>query len=243
MWGERAAEATVGAVQAYVSRLRRLFGPDALPRHGHGYVLDRGVVAVDADLFVADVDAGRRALARGNDEDAAALLEVALARWTGPCAFGVDAQGQMPFLAPVAARLEELRVVATEALADAHARQGRAADDVALLEELAARDPLRESVAVQLVRALYAAAGRPTRWPPTTAAGGPWPTSSGSSPRPRCARCARRCWPTSRCPVSAAPSCPPTCRRGTGRSWAGGACSRPSTRLWTTTPAARAPSR
>ena len=157
VWGERAAEATVGAVQAYVSRLRRLFGPDALPRHGHGYVLDRDVVAVDADLFVADVDAGRRALARGNDEDAAALLEVALARWTGPCAFGVGAQGQMPFLAPYAARLEEMRVVATEALADAHARQGRAADDVALLEELAARDPLRESVAVQLVRALYAA--------------------------------------------------------------------------------------
>ena len=157
VWGERAAEATVGAVQAYVSRLRRLFGPAALPRHGHGYVLDRDVVEVDADLFVADVDAGRRALARGNDEDAAALLEVSLARWTGPSAFGVDGQGQMPFLAPAAARLEELRVVATEALADAHARQGRAADDVALLEELAARDTLRESVAVQLVRALYAA--------------------------------------------------------------------------------------
>ena len=48
-------------------------------------------------------------------------------------------------------------MVAAEALADAHARQGRAADDVALLEELAARDPLRESVTVQLVRALYAA--------------------------------------------------------------------------------------
>jgi DNA-binding SARP family transcriptional activator len=157
VWGERAAEATVGAVQAYVSRLRRLFGPHALPRHTHGYVLDRDVVAVDADLFVADVDAGRRALARGNDEDAAALLEVALARWTGPGAFGIGAQIHMPFLAPDAARLEEQRVVAAEALADAHARQGRAADDVALLEELAARDPLRESVTVQLVRALYAA--------------------------------------------------------------------------------------
>jgi DNA-binding SARP family transcriptional activator len=157
VWDERSAEATVGAVQAYVSRLRRLLGPAALPRRADGYVLDRDVVRVDADLFVADVDAGRRALARGNDEDAAALLEAALARWTGPCAFGVGAQGQMPFLAPVAARFEEQRVVATEALADVHARQGRAADDVALLEELAARDPLRESVTVQLVRALYAA--------------------------------------------------------------------------------------
>ena len=157
VWGERAVEATVGAVQAYVSRLRRLFGPDALPRRADGYVLDRRIVAVDADLFGSDVDAGRRALARGNDEDAAALLEAALARWTGPSAFGPGAQAEMSFLAPVAARLEEQRVVAAEALADAHARQGRAADDVALLEDLAARDPLRESVAVQLVRALYAA--------------------------------------------------------------------------------------
>ena len=157
VWGERAVEATVGAVQAYVSRLRRLFGPDALPRRPDGYVLDRTAVTVDADLFGSDVDAGRRALARGNDEDAAALLEAALARWTGPSAFGPGAQAEMSFLAPVAARLEEQRVVAAEALADAHARQGRAADDVALLEDLAARDPLRESVAVQLVRALYAA--------------------------------------------------------------------------------------
>lgn len=157
VWGERAAEATVGAVHAYVSRLRRLLGTPALPRRGQGYVLDRDVVTVDADRFLADVDAGRRALARGHDEDAAALLSTALARWTGPCAFGVGAQIHMPFLAPDAARLEDQRVIAAEALADAHARQGRAADDVALLEELAARDPLRETVAVQLVRALYAA--------------------------------------------------------------------------------------
>lgn len=157
VWGERADEATVGAVHAYVSRLRRLLGASALPRRGQGYVLDRDVVTVDADRFLADVDAGRRALALGHDEDAAALLETALARWTGPCAFGDGAQGRMPFLAPVAARLEDQRVTAAEALADAHARHGRAADDVALLEELAVRDPLRESVTVQLVRALYAA--------------------------------------------------------------------------------------
>ena len=47
--------------------------------------------------------------------------------------------------------------MAAEMLADAHARLGRAAEDVALLEELAAGDPLRESLAVRLVTALYAA--------------------------------------------------------------------------------------
>ena len=38
---------------------------------------------VDADAFVAEVDDGRRALARGADAEAAALLEAALARWRG----------------------------------------------------------------------------------------------------------------------------------------------------------------
>ena len=150
----------------------------------------------------------------------------------------------MPFLAPAAARLEELRVVATEALADAHARQGRAADDVALLEELAARDPLRESVAVQLVRALYAAGRQADALAAYDRCRAALADELGVEPDARrCARCAPRCWPTSRCPVSAAPPCPPTCRRGTARSWAGGACSRPSTRRSTTTPAGRAPSR
>jgi DNA-binding SARP family transcriptional activator len=155
VWGERATPATLTSVHTYVSRLRRLLGTQALPRHPHGYRLDRGTVSVDADVFVAEVDDGRRALARGDDAGAARLLETALGRWTGPAAFGPARDAH--FLAPTAARLEELRVVAAETLADAHARRGRAADDIARLEELAARDPLRESVALRLVRALYAA--------------------------------------------------------------------------------------
>ena len=51
-------------------------------------------------------------------------------------------------------------------------------------------------------------AGRPTRWPPTTAAAAPWPTSWGSSRHRPCAACTPPCWPTIRCPASAAPSCP-----------------------------------
>jgi DNA-binding SARP family transcriptional activator len=157
VWGERSADTTLASVHAYVSRLRRLLGHDAMPRRPGGYLLDRAVVTVDADLFVADVHEGRRALARGDDGAAAAVLAAALERWSGPSAFGDGAVRDAGFLAPVASRLEELRVVAAEVLADAHARCGQAAEDVALLEELAARDPLRESVAERLVRALYAA--------------------------------------------------------------------------------------
>ena len=160
VWGERSAEATVASVHAYVSRLRRLLGGEALPRHPDGYVLDRAEVAVDSDLFVAEVDEGRRALAHRDDTAAAAVLDRALGRWHGARAFGAGPVRDASFLMPVAARLEDLRVVAAEALADAHARRGRAADDVALLEDLAARDPLRETLAVRLVRALYAAGRR-----------------------------------------------------------------------------------
>jgi DNA-binding SARP family transcriptional activator/tetratricopeptide (TPR) repeat protein len=155
IWGERSAESTVASVHAYVSRLRRLLGGEAIPRRAGRYLVDRGVVTVDADLFVDDVTRGRAALAHGEDDAAAAILEAALARWRGPDAFGPMREAH--FLAALAARWEELRVLAAEALADAHARRGHASDDVALLQELADRDPLRESVAVRLVRALYAA--------------------------------------------------------------------------------------
>jgi DNA-binding SARP family transcriptional activator/tetratricopeptide (TPR) repeat protein len=155
VWGARSIDSTVASVHAYVSRLRRLLGSAAIPRRAGGYVLDRQVITVDADQFVADVTGGRRALAHGDDAAAEALLESALSRWRGPTAFGEMRDAH--FLGPAAARLEELRVVAGEALADARARRGHSADDVDLLEELAARDPLRESIALRLVRALYAA--------------------------------------------------------------------------------------
>ncbi len=155
VWGERSAGSTVASVHAYVSRLRRLLGGEAIPRRAGRYLVDRGVVTVDADLFVDDVFRGRAALARGADGAAAAILGAALGRWRGPDAFG--AMREAHFLAPLAARWEELRVLAAEALADAHARCGRAGEAVALLQELAERDPLRESLAVRLVSALYAA--------------------------------------------------------------------------------------
>ncbi|HEX8519846.1 MAG TPA: BTAD domain-containing putative transcriptional regulator [Pseudonocardia sp.] len=155
VWAERSAESTVASVHAYVSRLRRLLGGDAIPRRAGRYLLDRRVVAVDADQFGHDVNQGQAALARGDDDAAAEILQMALARWRGPDPFGP--MGEAHFLAAPAAKLEELRVLAAEALADAQLRRGRATEHVALLQELAERDPLRESVVVRLVSALYAA--------------------------------------------------------------------------------------
>ncbi|MEJ3653017.1 tetratricopeptide repeat protein [Actinomycetes bacterium KLBMP 9759] len=151
---ESQRSATSGTVHAYVSRLRRLLGEDALPRRGGGYVLDRAVVDVDAELFAAEVLDGKRALARSEDARAMVAVEAALGRWQGPRAFG-DLAGT-PFLALEGSRLEELRVAAAEMHADAGHRQGRSGEGIELLEELAANDPLRESVAVRLVRSLHA---------------------------------------------------------------------------------------
>ena len=106
--------------------------------------------------FVADVARGRRMLARGDDEGAARVLEGALDRWVGPRVFGELAD--VPFLAITdgpaggAAGRAPPRRWPTRTPAAAGP-----AGDVALLEELAARDPLRESLALRLVTALYAA--------------------------------------------------------------------------------------
>ena len=229
MWGEQAAEATVGAVHAYVSRLRRLFGHDALPRH-------------------ATATCSTVTWSRSTPTSSSPTSTWAGARWPAvttrtprrcsrcagplerPSAFGGDAAGPMPFLAPVAARLEELRVVAAEALADAHARQGRAADDVALLEELAARDPLRESVTVRLVRALYAAGRQADALAAFDRCRGALADELGVQPTPALRQVRAAVLAHQPLPGVARLVRPRTCRRGTAPSSGRRACSRPSTR-------------
>jgi DNA-binding SARP family transcriptional activator len=155
VWSGRASP---DAVHPFVSRLRRVLGRDAIPQRRGGYVVDRDLVDVDADSFVAEVDDGRRALARGADDAAAALLEAALARWRGERGYyGIADVADIPVVDAEADRLDELRVAAAEALADAHVRLDRGDEDVDRLGELVARYPLRESLAARQVMALYAA--------------------------------------------------------------------------------------
>jgi DNA-binding SARP family transcriptional activator len=152
VWGERTGPE---AVHPQVSRLRAVLGKEAIPKRRGGYVVDRSVLAVDADAFVAEVHEGRRALAKGADTAAAVALESALSRWVGERAFAgvVDVAS----VEAEADRLAELQVVAAEALADVHVRLGRGGEDVGLLGELTQRHPLREPLAARLVTALYAA--------------------------------------------------------------------------------------
>ena len=157
LWGERAQPATLKSVHAYAARLRKALGEAAFPRGRDGYLVDRSAVTVDADLFVREVHAGNRSLGRRADVEAAQVLAAALARWHGPSAFaGME---DRPFLDAEIARLDALRAEAAEALAEAHTRLGRAAEDAGRLAELAERYPLRESLIGRLMIAL-AAAGR-----------------------------------------------------------------------------------
>jgi DNA-binding SARP family transcriptional activator/tetratricopeptide (TPR) repeat protein len=157
LWGERADATKIKSVHVYAARLRKILGEAAFPRGRDGYLVDRSAVTVDADLFVREVHAGNRSLGRRADAEAAQVLAAALARWAGPSAYA--GMGDFPFLSAEIARLDALRVEAVEALAEAHARMGRAAEDAGRLAELAARDPLRESLIARLMVAL-AAAGR-----------------------------------------------------------------------------------
>jgi predicted ATPase/DNA-binding SARP family transcriptional activator len=138
------------ALQALVSRLRRaLPEPAALAAVPGGYRLD--IDGRDADDFERLAAEGRAALAAGATEHAALLLGEALARWRGPALADV---ADAPFAGAAAARLEELRLAATEDRIEAELGCGREAQVVPELAALTMRYPLRERPYGLLMRAL-----------------------------------------------------------------------------------------
>ena len=119
--------------------------------HPSGYLLRVEPRELDADAFEADVaEAGRQA--PGDPETAADLLRTALGRWRGDVISG----GTVPARAQGAiARLDQLRLVAWESLAELELRVGRSRDAVADLEPLVRDHPLRERLHALLMIALY----------------------------------------------------------------------------------------
>ena len=82
------------------------------------------------------------------------MLREALRLWRGPALADV---ADAPFAAGPVARLEELRLAATEDRIEADLALGRGAGLAPELEELAAAHPLRERLRGQLMRVLYLA--------------------------------------------------------------------------------------
>ncbi|MET1074093.1 MAG: BTAD domain-containing putative transcriptional regulator, partial [Umezawaea sp.] len=115
------------------------------------YLLDAASDLVDLHVFTAEVGAGRRALADGDIEEAAARFTAALAVWRGPAlggAQGVWAEGER-------SRLEELRLAALEDRVDADLAIGRGDALVPELSAAVAAHPLRERLRSQLMLALH----------------------------------------------------------------------------------------
>ena len=154
LWGESPPPSALKTLQAYVSRLRRSLEPDgaALETHGHGYRLRVDARALDADLFLARLEEGRRALAAGKPESAARELREALDLWRGPALAEFRYEN---FAQAEIERLEELRLAAQEERIEAELGLGRHAELVPELEALSRAHPLRERVRAQLMLALY----------------------------------------------------------------------------------------
>ncbi|WP_459549187.1 BTAD domain-containing putative transcriptional regulator [Nocardia sp. X0981] len=154
IWGERPPADAVNALQALVSRLRRLLPDGALDGQAGGYRLVVDPHAIDAVRFEQLIGRARA----GDDVDRARLLRLALDLWRGALMQGAEIPGGAAAEA-VITRFEDLRLAAAEDLYEAEIRLGRGAERIGELTDLVARNPVRERLVAALMRAL-AAAGR-----------------------------------------------------------------------------------
>src|SRR4051794_12653785 len=153
LWGEDAPAGATKTVHVYVSRLRKALGdPAAIETTRAGYRLRVRPQELDAERFASGVEAGRQAVGDGRPEQGARLLREALALWRGPPLAELEFE---PFAQAEIARLEEQRLEALEARADADLAAGRHAALVSELRQLLAEHPTRERLAGLLMLALY----------------------------------------------------------------------------------------
>ncbi len=160
LWGAEPPAAATGSLQAYVANLRRVLEPERAARalarvlvtRPPGYLLRVGPGNLDATLFEELATRGRRLLAEGRPRAACDVLSEALGLWRGPALPEVAAYD---FAATEIARLEELRLAAWEAQAQAALALGRHDETVGLLERLVAEHPWRELRRELLMLARY----------------------------------------------------------------------------------------
>jgi DNA-binding SARP family transcriptional activator len=148
LWGERPPETAAKALQVYVSQLRRALGRELVLTHPGGYRLVLEPDALDLSRFERLTSEARTVA----PAEASAKLREALALWRGPALADVADE---PFAQAELGRLEELRISADEALAEAELTLGRHTELVPELEHLVAHNPLRERLRAQLMLALY----------------------------------------------------------------------------------------
>jgi predicted ATPase/class 3 adenylate cyclase/DNA-binding SARP family transcriptional activator len=158
LWGEQAPATAAKTLQAHVSRLRKSLSGvggaagDVLLTRPHGYLLAIEHDRLDANRFERLLADGQSLLADDRPDEALSKLEDALALWRGPPLADLAYE---PFAQAEIARLDDLRVVAMEALVEAKLALGRHADVIGTLEGLVDEHPYRERLRAQLMLALY----------------------------------------------------------------------------------------
>ena len=148
LWAEQPPRTAIGSLQNAVSVLRRVLTPGALVTRSPGYVLAVDPKAIDAVRFEQAV---RHASGLEPAQCSEALAD-ALALWRGPALADLADE---TFAKTEAARLDELRVAATEARLDADLTMGRGAELVGEIETHVSANPYRERLRGHLMLALY----------------------------------------------------------------------------------------
>ncbi|MEV0199071.1 BTAD domain-containing putative transcriptional regulator [Nonomuraea sp. NPDC050691] len=154
IWGPRPPADEVNALQALVSRLRKVLPDGVIEAVSGGYRLALTADAVDVCRFEQLVGQARAAEPAARAD----LLRSALTLWRGPAMADIALQDSDAFDA-VVTRLDDLHVAALGDRVDADIRLGRGSELVSELTELVATYPLREGFVAALMRAL-AEAGR-----------------------------------------------------------------------------------
>jgi len=168
LWGEHPPAGFLTSVQTYIFHLRELLEPDrphgaaghargaashvVVTEPGGGYRLHVEDGSVDAVLFEDLTAKGSAALEGHDPAQAVALFDRALALWRGDVLADLAEFG---FVAPIAGRLQELRISALELRIDAELVLGHHGKAVAELDRLVAEHPLRERFHAERILALY----------------------------------------------------------------------------------------
>lgn len=160
VWGGQVSAGTAKTLQVYIWQLRRALEPGRLPgspprvlvTQTPGYALQIEAEQLDAERFEHLARSGRHALEGGEPARALGLFDDALGLWRGAALADFTYEA---FAEPEIARLEELRLAATEDRIDAELALSGHHHAVAELESLVARHPLRERLRRQLALAMY----------------------------------------------------------------------------------------
>src|SRR5260370_5313669 len=123
LWSEDTPPSAANALQAAISRLRRVLPPGRLVTTAPGYALRIFPAELDAKQFEQVISEGRDALHAGAPAEAARMFDQALSLWRGPPLADFRYE---PFAQAEMARLEELQLTCLEERVEAHLVLGSA---------------------------------------------------------------------------------------------------------------------